>query len=110
MSQDYQQLINKLKIEIVLFEQPNAVLARVKIDLVDPPIVIQGYTIRKNEAENKLYVSPPSYPSRFKKFCSIVWSPNDFWKLLENKILDDYKKKTGHLDANDEIDISEIKF
>jgi len=91
MNQDYQGIIDRMRFKIELFDQGSAVLARVQIDLVDPPIMIQGYTIRINQEQNKLYLAPPSYKSKYNKFCPIVWTPTDFWQLLDTKILGEYK-------------------
>ncbi len=108
MVNDYKKIIEGINIELEVFNSPKSVLARVKVDLVIPPMIIQGYTIRKNEKLDKLYVSPPSYLTKYKKYVSIIWSPSDFWKILERKIIDKYKESTGESDTSDEIDISDI--
>jgi len=102
---DYEAIVEKIKVEIKLFE--SKILAQAKIDLVDPPIIIKGATIKRNGTSGKVFVSPPSYFSKFKMH-PIIWMPKDLWVLVSNKILKEYSKMTGESIPEDEIDISDI--
>lgn len=102
---DYEEIVEKIKVEIKLFE--TKILAQVKIDLTDPPVVIKGLTIKRNTKENKVFVSPPSYFARYKMH-PIIWMPKDLWIMICNKVLREYSKMTGESIPEDEIDISEM--
>lgn len=102
---DYEEIAEKVKIEIKLFE--TKILAQAKIDLTDPPIIIKGATIKRNGTTGKIFVSPPSYFARFKMH-PIIWMPKELWAMICTKILKEYSKMTGESIGDDEIDIDDI--
>lgn len=104
---DYEAIVERVKVEIKLFE--TKILAQAKIDLTDPPIVIKGITIKRNGDSGKIFVSPPSYFARHKMH-PIIWMPKDLWAMISNKILKEYSNITGESVEKDEIDISDIPF
>ncbi len=104
---NYEEIVGRIKIEIRLYEVK--ILAQVKIDMVDPPVIIKGLTIKRNAKENKVFVSPPSYFAKYKMH-PIIWMPKDLWTMVCSKILKEYSNLTGESLSEEEIDISEIEF
>lgn len=107
MDNDYIKIINNLKFKIILYDAK--ILARVEVDFCSPPIIIKGFTVKKN-AEGVIFASPPAFGNRFGKMSPIIWSPKDFWDLLSQKIIEEYQTSIGDTKNNDEIDISDIPF
>lgn len=104
---DYKEIVNRVKIELRIYD--GKLLARANVDLVDPPIIIKGFTVRRNMTSSQLYVYAPAYMS-LKKMCPLIWMPKDLFVLLSDKILEEYSKKTGEITGQEEVDIDEIEY
>lgn len=107
MDNDYLKIIDNLKIKIIPYDAK--ILARVEVDLCSPPIIIKGFTVKKN-AEGVIFTSPPAFSNRYGKMSPIIWSPKDFWDLLSKKILTEYNSQVGNISSSDEINIEDIPF
>lgn len=106
---NFEEIVKKCKIEIQKSTNEK-IEARAKVDLVDPPVSIKGFTIRrgidKESSKECLYVLAPSFPNRFGKNSSIIWMPDNLWHLLTKEILSQYVnkvKETEEISLDDPI-------
>lgn len=102
---NYEEIVEKIKLDIKLHDEK--ILARVSIDITWPPIIIKGNTIKRSD-NNKLFVTPPSFKSKY-GYKPMVWMAPDLWKMICKKILQEYVKMTGESIPEEEIDIDEIE-
>jgi hypothetical protein len=98
LDKDYKKIVRKAIVEVKLFNGDSAILARVSVDLQNPPITIKAFTVRENDGHK--YVLPPSYISYSNKMKPTIWMPLELFYMLNMKILETYEKTLRDVGSN----------
>lgn len=91
MAGSYDRIVGNCRLEIST--NASGVLARINVDLVEPPIIIKGFTLKEGiDKEGRSYkqLSAPSYRGKF-KFHPNIWMPEELWRMLSKKIISEYE-------------------
>lgn len=109
MAGSYVEIVSNCKLEIST--NASGVLARINIDLVDPPIIIKGFTLKDGiDKEGKPYkqLSAPSYRGKF-KYHPNIWMPEDLWRMLCKRVISEYEAKAKS-EESELIDLDKVPF
>lgn len=103
----FEEFIEKCRLDINPSDHPK-IIARVNVDIGEPPIIIKGFTI-KNGIDNRsskpcIYASAPSFQNRYGKSSPIIFMPEELWKLLTAKILSEYRRQAQEKEDFDPYD------
>ncbi len=89
---------NNIRINMKLISEEKSGL-RAIITVRFGPIKVSGFTIKEGEYKQKerndrLYLKPPQYQSRNKKYHATFWMENrDYWEILEKMIWREYDER-----------------
>jgi len=109
MAGSYEEIIGNCRMEIST--NASGVLARINVDLVNPPIIIKGFTLKEGiDKEGNPYkqLSAPSFRGKF-KFHPIVWMPEDLWRMLSKRAICEYESKAKS-EESELIDLDKVEF
>lgn len=94
---DAEDLVNNTSVEIKLLENNPKYLAQASIDLGTLGVEVRNFLI--GQKDGKIWVMPPFWGNvkgglKSKSYYFYMWDVT-VWKLLSEKIIDEYKKVSG---------------